>query len=82
MSKEITFTTLEEQGKSLQEYSLSLTPLERFEYLYELNRRAYDFEHTKKLSESDEIHISNKEETETLEQFLRRRNKEKRAQSQ
>ncbi len=81
MEKEIIFTTLEEQGKRLLEYSRSLTPLERFGYLYELNRQAYDYENVRKLSDSSEIHIATKSEFESLEEFLRRRNKEKRVQS-
>ena len=39
--KTITVSTFEEQENDMRKYSLSLTPLQRMAYLYQLNQVAY-----------------------------------------
>lgn len=78
--KEIIFTTIEEQGKSLREYSKKLSYGERLVLLQELNRRAFGNKSREKIfSRRNEVRIFFKQEKETEEEFWKRVRKEKNA---
>jgi len=83
LHKEIHFSTREEQGKSLREYSRKLSYGERLLLLQELNRRAFGNKSSKEnFSQRDEIRIFSKRENETEEEFWQRVRKEKQHLSQ
>ncbi len=66
MLKEIKFTSFEDQGKSLNDYSRSLTPQQRWDLLITLNKHAFWKELANPTSEKREIVVFVKEENESL----------------
>ena len=77
MLKEIKFTTLQNQGQSLNEYSRSLTPEQRLQLLNELNKQAFWRELSENRIPNKEIAVFTKNENESLPEFFaraRRRN--------
>jgi len=77
MLKEIKFTTLENQSKSMNEYSRSLTPQQRWDLLMELNQHAFWKELSEPISVSKEVRIFTKRESESLPDFFERARSEK-----
>jgi len=81
VNTEIKFTTLEDQGKTLQEYSRSLTPEERLELLYELNRRVYGDKSVEECLRSKRLTVYTQNKGESFEQMLERKNRDKQNES-
>ena len=75
MLKEIVFTTLEDQARQLRAYTRSLTPLERLAYLYQLNLCAFGRQPASNAMPLPTIQVLEIEFAESLEEFLRRKNK-------
>ncbi len=80
MSDKIIYTTLEEQGKTLREYSTSLSPIERLRYLQELNLHAFGVHENTSMTFTLKVFVP--DDHESLEVFLQRVKKEKRATTQ